>query len=198
MIVCCNKFRVLIISKVYNTRNNSITMNIKRVNKRGQILGMPFSVIFSIILIVCFIVAAIIAIKIFWNPVGCGTSDEFQEGLFKENLQSIINDVWNSDSASLAFNISLPGKISRVCFLDSTKAKKGKDSEFYDELIRVGRKNNIFLYPPKVACEDFRAFKLEHIDIENITSSANPYCIDARKSIWLEQEFYGNRLVKIK
>lgn len=171
----------------------------KRGSKRAQILGMPFSVIFSIILIAVFIISAIIAIKIFWNPFGCGFSDNSQEAMFKENLQDSVDDAWSSDKAeNVPFQINLPEKIIYVCFLDIEKEAKGKNSEFYQELERFSDKeNNVYLYPIRKACEDFRSWRLGHINITLITEKDNPYCIQNKKSLILEKGFYDS-LVRIR
>lgn len=170
----------------------------KRVNRKAQILGMPFSVIFSIILIIFFIIAAIIAIKIFWNPSGCGFSDNSQEALFKQELQTAIDDAWSSERSDSEFKISLPGKITHVCFFNFEKDERGNYSEFYSEIERFSNeKNNFYLYPVRSACEDFRGWEIKHINITEITKQDNPYCVKNGKSAWIEKGFYDN-LVKVR
>jgi len=169
---------------------------IKR-GKKAQILGMPFSVIFSIILIVFFIVAAIIAIKLFWNPSGCGYSEQAQQATFKQNLQTAIDDAWYSDKSSSSFKINLPSQVEKICFLDLNKAEKGKDSEIYDSLTLYSQsKNNFYLYPGNKACEGFRGLIIEHLNISEITKQNNPLCFDNPSSLKIEKSFY-DALVKI-
>lgn len=148
------------------------------MDKRGQqIFGMQFGVIFSVILIVFFIVAAFIAIKIFWNPsCDCSFSDQSQEGLFKDDLQTVINDVWNSAGADRAFKIRLPSKIEYVCFMDFYNTGMGEKESFLRELKKSGEAN-VYLYPSKCACSGFKTMEIKHINITETTKSENPLCI---------------------
>ena len=172
-------------------------MNIKRVKKSQGIMGLPFSVIFSIILIVFFIITAIIAIKLFWNPAGCGFSEQAQEATFKQDLQNAVDDAWYSDRSSSDFKINLPGQIEKVCFLDINKAEKGKNSELYDSLILYSQnKNNFYLYPANKACEGFRGLIIEHVNISETTKQENPLCFENSGSLKIEKGFYDS-LVKI-
>lgn len=158
-------------------------------DKRGQqIFGMPFSMIFSIILIIFFIVAAFIAISIFWSPTKCALSDNAQEGLFKQDLQDAVNEVWNSAGGQRDFKIDLPSKIDKICFLDFSESAIGVDSSLAAELKKFGS-GNLYLYPGKKACEGFRAITIEHLDIEKITDSRNPLCFDNSKSLTIKKEF---------
>lgn len=170
--------------------------------KKAQILGLPFSMIFSIILIVFFIIIAIVAIFIFWNPSKdkCTISDETQEGMFRQDLQDAVNDAWDSDRSERNFSISLPGKIDYVCFLDTSRRESGKYRNFYENLTVYKRdeNGNLFFYPVKSACEDFRGIEIQHINITAITSRDNPYCIPNKKaSLTIEKGFYEG-LVRIK
>jgi hypothetical protein len=173
------------------------------MKKRGQnIMGLPFSIIFSIILIIFFIIAAIVAIKIFWNPNkdACTTFDETQEGMFRQDLQDVVNDAWDSDRSERNFTISLPSKIDYVCFLDTARAKSGKYRNFYENLTiyKEDDNANLFFYPVKSACEDFRGIEIQRINITAITAKDNPYCIPNKKaSIIVEKGFYEG-LVKIR
>lgn len=171
------------------------------MNTKGQgIMGLPFSMIFSIILIIFFVIAAIIAIKIFWNPNACAFSDQSQESLFLENLRTVVQEVWNSDRSDSDFAIKLPTKITKVCFMDTTKTAKGKNSALYDELQLYSQgKNNLYLYPGKKACEGFRGINLEHVNTAEITKLENPYCIENTKDpkFRIQKGFY-DALVTIK
>jgi len=148
------------------------------MDKRGQqIFGMGFGMIFSVILIVFFIIAAFIAIKIFWNPgCDCAFSDQSQEGLFKGDMQTVVDDVWNSAGADRAFKIRLPSKIEYVCFMDFQSTGRGEKESFFKELRKAGE-GNTYLYPIKCACEGFRTFSLKHINITETVKINNPLCI---------------------
>lgn len=174
----------------------------KKENKRAQIQGLPFSMIFSIILIIFFIIAAIVAIMIFWNPSkeACTISDETQEGIFRQDLQDAVNDAWDSDRSERNFTISLPSKIDYVCFLDTERKESGKYRNFYENLTvyKVDENANLFFYPVKSACEDFRGIEIQHINITAITAKDNPYCVPNKKaSLIIEKGFYEG-LVKIR
>lgn len=164
-------------------------------SKRSQIMGLPFSVIFSIILIVVFIIVAIIAIKMFWNPAGCGFSENAQEASFMQDLQDRVNEVWNADKAETNFKINLPGQISHVCLLDYNAVEKNSKIASKDELTLFGV-GNLYLYPGKKACTGFRSIEIKHINITIITKQENPYCIENKKEIKLSKGFYDS-LVKI-
>lgn len=144
--------------------------------KRGQVLGMPFSMMFSIILIIFFIIAAFVAIKIFWNPNACALSDRAQEGMFKQDLQDSVNEAWNSGGADMPFKINLPGKIEYLCFINSESPGKGDFSGDYEQVLTFGS-DNTHLFPGGKACEGFASFQTEHINITEITKENNPYCI---------------------
>lgn len=165
-------------------------------DKKAQILGLPFSVIFSIILIVFFIIAAIIAIKVFYGGK-CAFMDRSQQALYKQELQSAIDEAWNSERSISEFKKSLSAKITHVCFLDVNKRASGKNSDFYDELILYSNgKDNFFFYPPKKACNELRSMTIAHINMTEITSVNNPYCKETKASLMIEKSFY-DALVKI-
>jgi len=171
-----------------------------KMNKKAQeVLGLSFGMIFSILLIIFFIVAAWIAIKMFWNPNECALSDQSQEGIFKSEFQGAINDAWNSEKTSRDFKISLPAKISHVCFLDMNKEPSGEFEDFYNELSLYSEgENNLYLYPPKKACTGFRALAIQHINASEITKNSNPHCIENKNNpnLRLEKGFYDS-LVKV-
>ena len=87
---------------------------IKR-NKRGQ-LQISFGMIFSIILIIAFIAVFIYVITIFMGWKKCAST-----GLFKEDLQSTVNNAWQSDQYQDVFPKSqsiVPSGITQICFID--------------------------------------------------------------------------------
>lgn len=162
-----------------------------KMKNKAQLLGMPYSVIFSIFLIVFFIIAAWIAIKMFWNPgCDCALSDQSQEGLFKEDLQTAIDDVWNSAGADRNFKINLPDKIKKVCFMNYDSAARGKDTGLFKELKNGGR-GNLYLYPLKCACEGFKVITLKHININDTAKTDNPLCFDNGKELWIKTDRGG-------
>ena len=168
-----------------------------KLNKSGQVMGLPFGMIFSIILIVVFIVVAIIVILMFINPNECAIADQAQEGMFKQDLQEAVNNLWSSDGGSFQFNSSLPSKITKVCFLNLEEGARGKYSSIYNELKKYGS-GNTFLYPSKQACPGFKSMKIEHINLDKITETNNPSCVESKGkvSFWLEKDI-NEALVKI-
>lgn len=163
---------------------------IKR-GKKGQLFGMPYAVIFSIFLIVFFLIAAWIGIKMFWNPgCECAFSDQSQEGMFKQDLQNKIDNVWNSAGADTFLKINLPGKIEKVCFMDYDSGERGTSSSLFRE-IKNGGRGNVYLYPLRCACTGFKVMTLRHINITETTQGNNPLCIDNGKDIWIKSERGG-------
>ena len=162
------------------------------MNKRGQqIFGMSFGMIFSIILIIFFIVGAWIAIKIFWNPgCECSFSDQSLEGIFKTDLQAVIDDSWNSAGADRSFKISLPSKITYLCFMNYDDSSRGEQASFFKELKKYTQ-GNAYLYPPKCACSGFRSMTLKHINITQTVKSENPLCIANGKEMGIRTETGG-------
>jgi hypothetical protein len=157
---------------------------IKR-GKKSQLFGMPFSIIFSIFLIIFFLIAAWVGIKIFWSPgCDCAFSDQSQEGMFKDNFQIAIDDVWNSAGADRNFKINLPSKIERVCFMDYNSIARGTSDSLFKEL-RNGGSGNMYLYPLKCACTGFKVLTMKHINITDTTKTNNPLCIDNGKELWI-------------
>jgi len=167
--------------------------NNKLINrKKGQIIGMPYSIFFSIILIFCFIAAAFIAIKIFWCPwcEDCTLSDSGMEGLFKDDLKTTIDDVWNSAGGDRPFKVSLPDKIDYVCFFDDSKDGSGVNEAFANEFKKMGG-GNVYLQPTRNACKGFKYFVLSHINIAETTKSENPLCIKNNEEMWIKSEHGG-------
>jgi len=161
-------------------------------NKRAQMMAMPYSVIFSILLIVFFIVVAFIAIKIFWCPwcKDCTLSDSASEGLFKDDLKTAIDDVWNSAGGDKPFKVKLPDKIDYVCFFDDSRDGMGQYLDFAKEFKKMGG-GNIYLQPTRNACEGFKYFIFKHIDILETTKTENPFCIENNAELWIKSEHGG-------
>lgn len=167
--------------------------NKQNKNKKAQLFGMPFSIIFSIFLIVVFLIVAFFAINKFIEWRKCS-----EIGLFRDDLQSAVDDAWQSQSSSKTFSSNLPSGIEYVCFADLSEEESGdsaKEKEIYNEL----KKNadytaNLYFYPRKKAC--IASTKIEDINIKELS---NPYCFPVQKGkveIKLEKGFY-DALVKV-
>ena len=143
----------------------------KTSNKKGQI-QISFGMIFSIILMILFIAFAIYAINIF-----LGIQGQASEQKLAHDIQEDIDRVWRSSESSQEFEYLASGDINGICLTDSVSENL---------IIRSGAETERFL--------------LEHIDILEITSSENPYCIDSVDSkikLRMEKSF-GDNLVNIK
>ena len=160
-------------------------------NKKGEgVMSMPFAVIFSIILIVVFIVIAFIAIKHFLNLQKCGSV-----GTFYEDLQDKVNEAFASTGYRDWMDISLPSGITEVCFADLSKPQKGRFTAEHEDFDRFeSYEANTFLYPANKACNmEYR--QINHLDLNNVIETQNPYCISADKKIEVIFEMYGRGVV---
>lgn len=163
----------------------------KRADKKGQsIMGLPFGIIFSIILIVVFIVIAIIAITHFLDLGKCSGV-----GQFYDNFQKKINEAWTSQEYDDVFKTNIPSAITRICFANLTAPITAQaDYEKIQYYENYGA--NTFLVPGEEACD--MAFRtMEHLNIEEITKTRNPYCIDLSRDIKIKKGFF-DKLVTIE
>lgn len=144
-------------------------------DKRGQqTMGLPFGLIFSIFLIVIFVVAAIWAVTHFLDIGKCSSV-----GLFYEDLQEKVNDVWAPQTSEFNFEIDLPSAIKKVCFGNLT-AEITNQGDFSEIEIYYLEEANVFLVPIGEAC-NIPYYNLKNINISEITREKNPYCVDLEK-----------------
>ncbi len=143
----------------------------KRGSKRGQI-NLSFGMIFSIILIVVFIVFAFYAIGKFLD-----IQKAAKAGQFISSLEGDIDKMWRSSSGSQQVEYSLPSSVDYVCFADFASEKRGAKQEFYNNLrLAHFEDENMFFYPVgSAAAVDSKS--IDNIDLLEITSRENPYCI---------------------
>ena len=162
----------------------------RKLNKRGQqTMGLPFGVIFALFLIIVFVVIAFIAVGYFLD---IGRSSEI--GLFYEDFQAAIDDAWAGQSSETTFEINLPSAIDKICFANLSAAISApgedyneiKDYEFYD--------SNVFLLPTGSA-EGMPRKTIDHLNIEEITSVKNPYCVDVDQGLTIKKGFYDKLVV---
>lgn len=161
--------------------------------KKGQ-LQISFNMIFSIILIIAFIAVAIFAITKFLGVKDCSLI-----GMFKEDLKNEIDTAWKGQEKTNNFEGSLPFKIKEVCFIDFSKPGRG-NIEYYDAVKKYENKGfNMFFWPYAKICPDLSYFNIEHIDIDKITSSKNPYCIKSNGKVKLKiEKGFNDLLVSIE
>ena len=164
-------------------------------NKKAQgVFGISFGVIFSIFLIIFFVIIAFIVIKAFLDTQKCA-----QVGIFKQDFQDEIKKAWNSPKQISTFKGRLPSSLDYVCFANFSKAMRGADVEIGEVIsIYEGENANLFLYPIEKAC-DIPYHNIKYLDLEIITSSRNPYCIEITKgNVDMEiQKDLGDRFVRV-
>lgn len=132
-------------------------------NKRGQ-MKLSFGMIFSIFLIIIFIAFAFYAITKFIK-----LQKTIQIENFARDLQSNVNDMWNSPRGSQEEIYSLPNKIDAVCFTDNVF-------------------NNLIFRSSEILEEN----NIEHLDIVTITAGEDPYCIqniDGKVKLIISKDF---------
>lgn len=147
---------------------------LKRGKSRKGSIKISFEMIFSIILIIAFVGAAFYVIKIF-----LGTKECAESGSFYTEINDNVGRAWRSPETSQIVTSFLPTSIEYVCFVNSNSSKRGAYQNFYDELTLYGK--NLVLYPPSKACSGLQAYKLGHINLDEITKINNPYCIKVER-----------------
>jgi len=138
------------------------------MKKKGQ-LQISFGMIFSIILIIAFIGVAIYVITIFLGIQRCG-----QIGNFYAGLQESVENAYRSPETSDDLSFSMPSKVEYVCFIDVERAPRGPMASIHEELSWINR--NLVIHP-KTDCSGLGGFDLAKIDIKELTSTENPFCI---------------------
>lgn len=162
------------------------------MGKRGQSnIGMPFGMIFSIFLIVVFFVVAFIAVRAFLD-----VGDSSSIGLFYEELQDSVDAAWQSQSSQRTFEVSLPSSVKMVCFANLSKPSRGASDEFRELEIFDIYDSNVFLLPLS-ASEGLERKRIDHLDIDRITSVRNPYCVSTDSDLLIKKDFY-DKLVTIE
>jgi len=164
-------------------------------NKSGQqSIGMSFGTIFSIILIIFFVVIVFIVIKYFLGLQKCT-----QIGIFLDDFQDEVNTAWNSEKSEFPFTPNLPSNLEYVCFANLSEPRRNAPADIYQDIeLYQGTGANLFLYPTVDAC-DIPYNTIKNIDLEDITSTSNPYCVEIRdgKALFNIKKERGERLVKI-
>jgi hypothetical protein len=148
---------------------------LKNKFRLGQ-MKLSFGMIFSIILMILFVAFAFYAIDKFLSM-----SDAVKIGKFSDSLQSDIDKIWKAPQASQKFEYDLPKKIKKICLIDYSSGNKGGNSDIYEELEHMYYENeNLFFYPVG-SSEGIDVLVLKHINLEKITETKNPFCIESSK-----------------
>lgn len=168
-------------------------MHLRKIKrgKRGQgVMSLPFGMIFSIILIIIFVVIAFYVIKNWLDLQKCT-----KVGLFYDDLQDKVNEAYSGTGYADWMEISLPSGVEEVCFADLTKRQSGKFRQEYDEIERFKFYDaNTFMYPGGEACE-IEYHNTNHLDMDRITETNNPYCISTSKKIQVSYEYGGKGIL---
>lgn len=136
-------------------------------------MKLSFGMIFSIILIIIFIAFAFYAIHKFLE---LQRTIEIED--FSNKLQQDVDKMWKSPKGSSNESYSLPKRIVRICFTN--------EDESY----------NLELLSSEMV---IKRTTIEHIDIAEIISEEEPYCIlniDKKVELRLFKDF-GEDLVTI-
>ncbi len=144
--------------------------------RKGSI-EISFGMIFSVIIIIALIGVAVYGITIFLQV---GKSAEI--GLFYEDFQNSVDEIWSSATTNKAVEFSVPSSIKFVCFGSiANNIDAGRYSSQFQELRQFSsgfqqQNTNTFLYPPEKA-GDLAFKKIDKID----TSSLGSFdCFEAR------------------
>lgn len=146
--------------------------NIVRSKKGDGVFGLSFGMIFSIILIVFFFSAAFIGIRMFLN-----LQTQTQIGMFFQDVQTRVDDAWNSPSASYTFNTTLPTGVKYVCFMNVSAPTNGANTiekGIFTEVKKgyLDPTKNLYLYTPN------KDYGMNWAGIKHLSlSSRNPLCI---------------------
>lgn len=114
--------------------------------RRGE-LSLSFSFILAII-----IIAVIIAVGFYMVSYFLGLKNCTELGLYKQDLQTTIDDAWNSEETLERFSAPLPSGVKKICF---GNLSQGQNLPEYDELSRFDEPGaNLFYYPiPSGNCD---------------------------------------------
>ncbi len=166
------------------------------MNRTGSI-ELSFGMIFSIIIMVAIIGVAVYAISAFLD---IGQTSQF--GLFHQQFQETIDEVWASSITDKVSSFSLPSSIELVCF--GSLSGNIFNPEYEDEFKELKRyssnfeqqNTNRFLYPSDKGGE-FTYKKIGKIDL----SAMNGFdCFEVKSGVLkirlVKEEF--DALVKIK
>lgn len=159
-------------------------------------MKLSFGMIFSIILIIVFMTFAFYVIKILLQ----GQSDN-SVLLFKEKMQDDIDKIWKgSGSLRNPDGYSLPSKVEMVCFVDYSSPEKGMNSGIYEKLKQAYYGSENLIFYPVGSANGLDSALIKHIDLEKITESENPYCIennDGKVMLTIKRD-YNEELVLVE
>ena len=115
-------------------------------------------------------------------------------GSFKEELQKGVNRAWESEESREEFKRTLPSGIGKVCFIDIGGGQRGEYSEIYRDVEMRYSDENMIYWPLEKACSGLAAFKIERLNITEITKEENPVCFenDGEVELVIEKKLYSH------
>jgi len=145
--------------------------------KRGKFgqMKLSFGMIFSIILIIIFLAFGFYVISKFLDM-----KSSVELGKFVEGFQTDINKMWNSEQGSQEEEYFVPSKVEAICFADYSSSSKGNE-DIYKKLKQVYDNEQNFFFYPVGSGNGLDSIVIEHINLEEITKTQNPFCIDSEK-----------------
>ena len=153
-------------------KKRGIELAKKRMNKKGQVMGMPFQMIFSIILAIVFLTIGFIAIRYVLDM-----QKNSQAALFVSEFRNKVTDLWQKSIADYNFTAVLPKQVQYVCFADlsfaNTTAMYGK---IWDDISGFKGKNMFFWPMEEIKVS---ALNIENLNIQDLPT--NPYCLSNAK-----------------
>jgi len=183
----------LLHSKIFKIISADNRMDRKRMDKKAQIMGMPFQMIFSLILIAVFIYSAFVGIRYFMQ-----TADQAKILTFLADLDSKVEQAWLTTESKQTYSFDLPSKIKYVCFANVNSTVKGKTgieacSDFEDKYSLNFKDKNLFFCPAEGAWQvGAPIYKMIDCKGRNcLNFSKSPYCIEnlnGKISITLEKK----------
>lgn len=152
-------------------------------------MKLSFGMIFSIILIIFFVAFAFFAINKF-----VGIQKSIEVGQFSDELESVVNKMWQGSQGSQALELRLPKKIQLVCFGDYRieAEARGQNEDLFDDLTIAFYENENLIFYPIGSGEGLDAINVEHLDIEKMTERDNPLCFkneDGKVKMVVKKEF---------
>lgn len=166
------------------------------LNKKSQ-MKLSFGMIFSIILIVLFLAFGIYGIMKFLEISECA-----KLGKMVDSLRDDVDKMWKAPQGSqkVIYN-GIPKDVKYICFVNYEADGIGKNIAIFSQMKRsyFGESENLEFYPEE-STQCMESIEINHIDIEDITSKENPFCIannNGKIQMTLKKNF-GENLVKIK
>jgi len=111
---------------------------IGKINKKGQIMGMPFIFIFSLILIAVALFVGIWAIKNFLNQAELMNILDFASG--RGTLQNEVYNIWQKEEATKTITFDFSTKFNLVCFINQSNGC----NSISDSIIRTACSESLY------------------------------------------------------